>query len=234
MTNLAFHLYQLQKIDSRQDLINDRLNMIQSLISNDKRVIQATDDVNHNKTVLADLQTSLQSVENLIQAKRLKIEQSESSLYGGSIKNPKELQDLQKEISNLKSSVQSLEEKQLNFLLEIEEQEKRIASLMSTLSEIARESGDSARQLNLEADTLISEGHRLKEEKGVILSQLPTETAAQYKTIRNQKKGVAVATIVDQTCSACGSTLTPSDCQLAKSPTSITFCKSCNRILYAG
>ncbi|MFN2235225.1 MAG: C4-type zinc ribbon domain-containing protein [Anaerolineales bacterium] len=47
------------------------------------------------------------------------------------------------------------------------------------------------------------------------------------------RAGVAVAKVEDRACKACGSTLTASLNQAARSPSQIVFCDSCGRILYA-
>jgi uncharacterized protein involved in exopolysaccharide biosynthesis len=46
--------------------------------------------------------------------------------------------------------------------------------------------------------------------------------------------GLALATVADESCEACGSSLTPAEIQAAKAPGRITLCPSCGRILYAG
>lgn len=44
----------------------------------------------------------LKTAEAEAEAQKIKIEQTEASLYGGSVHNPKELQDLQREVASLK------------------------------------------------------------------------------------------------------------------------------------
>jgi predicted nucleic acid-binding Zn-ribbon protein len=89
MTNPIFHLYQLQKLDSRLDFIHDRVNRIVSIIGSDSRIKQAEESLSEKKATHRDLQARLRDIEAIIKEKRVKIEQSESSLYGGGIKTQK-------------------------------------------------------------------------------------------------------------------------------------------------
>jgi len=54
-----------------------------------------------------------------------------------------------------------------------------------------------------------------------------------YESLRQKKKGVAISKVEDQTCSICGATLTPAECQVAKSQNKNIQCPSCGRLLYA-
>ena len=57
--------------------------------------------------------TSLRVAEAEAEAQKIKIEHTEASLYGGSVHNPKELQDLQRDVASLKKHLTTLEERQL-------------------------------------------------------------------------------------------------------------------------
>jgi predicted nucleic acid-binding Zn-ribbon protein len=56
-------------------------------------------------------QNTLKHAEAEVGRQKVKIEQSESNLYSGNVKNPKELQDLQNEIAALKRYLITLEDR---------------------------------------------------------------------------------------------------------------------------
>jgi predicted nucleic acid-binding Zn-ribbon protein len=66
-----------------------------------------------------------------------------------------------------------------------------------------------------------------------MVSQVGDDLLSLYDALRSKKKGIAVSKIEDQMCSVCGSTLTPAECQSAKSRIDIISCPTCGRILYA-
>ncbi len=234
MANPIFHLYQLQKLDSRLDFIHDRLIRIDSILGDDVRIKQAEEILADKKKKHHDLQIKLRDIEEIIKEKRIIIEQSEASLYGGGIRNPKELQDVQKEIESIKTNIQRLEDSQLEIMMELEMTEKSVLSAEEDLNSITSCVFREHSQLLAEKDGLEKDLHKLIQEKTAAAGQINQENLQLYENLRKKNKGIAVSIIEDNCCSACGVSLTPAECQAAKSPASLKFCSSCGRLLYAG
>ena len=89
-------------------------------------------------------------------------------------------------------------------------------------------------ELEKEKTSIKTEYDRLTSESQVHRDTLSPEDTSLYDTLREKRRGIAVATVVDGTCSACGSTLSASLLQSAKMMNQITLCNSCGRILYWG
>jgi predicted nucleic acid-binding Zn-ribbon protein len=83
-----------------------------------------------------------------------------------------------------------------------------------------------------EHDKLTRENDSLTVERNVILASIDEVNLKLYEQLRQQRRGVAVARVNDGACAACGGNLTPGLQQSAKSPSQITRCPNCNRILY--
>ncbi len=234
MPNPVFHLYQLQKIDLRSDSLKTRLKDIDRILNGDEKVARAESEFNAVDTRLTTVRNELTEIESQIRSKKVKIEQSESSLYSGTVKNPKELQDLQKEISLIKTAIAALEEHELSKMLEVEE----VESDLTSKQEILTHSKEEARQINakllLEAESCRVEIVKLETESRAFIDQLAPDLISRYKQLREKKKGIAVSHIEENCCSICGAELTPAECQAAKSSSSILTCTSCGRIIYAG
>ncbi len=234
MANPIFHLYQLQKLDSRLDFIHDRIFRINSILGSDARIRQAEEILAEKKKIHHELQIKLREIEEIIKEKRVKIEQSEASLYGGGIKNPKELQDVQKEIESIKSNILRIEDSQLEIMLDLEIAEKNVFSAEEELKSVTSCVFQEHSQLLAEKDALEKDMHKLTQEKNATAGQIKPEDLQLYENLRKKNKGIAVSIIDDNCCSACGVSLTPAECQAAKSPASLKFCSSCGRLLYAG
>ena len=99
----SFKLYRLQQIDTNIDQSKARINKIDTILNDDKILNLAENDLVRIGNNLEQSQKELRKAENVVQDHQLKIEQTESSLYGGMVKNPKELQDLQNEVERLKT-----------------------------------------------------------------------------------------------------------------------------------
>ena len=124
--NIGFQLFQLQEIDTGLDIAQRRINEIDNLIKNDAKTIDAKNNLEEAKTQLLADNNKFNDISNDIQIKKSKISKSESSLYSGSVTNPKELQDLQMEITSIKKSIEKLEEVLLEVMIHVDQSEKHL------------------------------------------------------------------------------------------------------------
>jgi predicted nucleic acid-binding Zn-ribbon protein len=229
----AMGLYRLQQVDSQIDVIQARQKWIQDSLQNDVKLRSATQTFEAADNKYKDAARALKQTEAEVEKQRIKIEQTEASLYGGRVQNPKELQDLQKDIASLKKHLQTLEERELEamVLAETTENELQIAKL--ELEQTQADLKEQNRDLANENDALNKNLERLEHERNAILSDLVSSAVNTYDQIRKQRRGIAVTTISDSACSACGTTLTLSLQQNARSTTQLCNCPTCGRILYA-
>jgi predicted nucleic acid-binding Zn-ribbon protein len=234
MTNPSFHLFQLQKIDTRLDVLTRRLHEIDRIRNDNSSRIEIEKSLEASNGDYTMQKKNYDAIEEKVRTKKLKIEQSESSLYGGLVKNPKELQDLQTEIIFLKHSVSSLEDEQLEQMVEMEATEMQIAKIEDVLKAFDAKIAVEFSALFAEEANKKIEKEKLLEERKVVIGQVNPEFEITYQALRKTKNGIAVAAIEEGSCQVCGSTLTPAECQTAKSPSYMATCSSCGRILYAG
>ena len=230
----SFHLYQIQKIDTQLDQIEARRAEITSILEKDVRMRNAQKHLDEAHVQVHQLQHALREMEEITRAKRIKIEQSEAALYGGSVRSPKELQDLQTEVASLKKHLATLEDQQLEKMMQLEAAEAQQAEAQRAFDELDEQLISEYASLNGEKSQLERQRERLNAERTVISGQISAENLEVYQRLKQQKKGQAVVPIEDESCGVCGATLTPAECQAAKSPLKIIFCSSCGRILYAG
>ena len=109
----ALGLFRLQQVDSQIDQIEARLRTIQQTLENDVALRAANEGFAAAEAKHRDAERALKLTEAEVEKQRIKIEQTEASLYGGLVHNPKELQDLQKDIVSLKKHLETLEEREL-------------------------------------------------------------------------------------------------------------------------
>jgi len=230
----SFHLFQLQKIDTQLDQIQSRCAEIRTMIEQDSRMNNAQKCLEEAQLQAHRAQLALREIEDITQVKRIKIEQSEAALYGGAIRSPKELQDLQNEIASLKRHLSMLEDQQLGKMMQLEEAEATQKKAQTNLDQLNEQLISEYADLNGEKSRLERQRESLNAERSVIMGQISPENLDTYLRLRQQKKGLAVVSIEDEICGICGSTLTPAECQNARSPQKLVFCSSCGRILYSG
>jgi predicted nucleic acid-binding Zn-ribbon protein len=232
--NQAFHMARLQRIDLQIDQFNGRIKEIDRLLSEIEAIRQAEDAVRQAEIVESKARQRLKVAENAVEAQRIKIETNESALYAGKIRNPKELQDLQNDIASRKRNLAELEDEQLEAMLFQEDAEEKLKNCNKELDEtrarIISQNATLAGEKAKIQDSLL----RLIGERDAALKPLTSESISLYQHLREQKHGIAVATVEDGACSACGTELRPAELQAARSPHNVVFCASCGRILYTG
>jgi predicted nucleic acid-binding Zn-ribbon protein len=120
------NLFRLQQIDSQLDTVMINLQKIDKELMDNLPVLAAQQNValaeEHHKSDTK----KLREAENKSYDTRIKIELTEASLYGGKIQNPKELQELQNEMVSLKRLMITLEDKQLEAMMEVETAEAKL------------------------------------------------------------------------------------------------------------
>jgi hypothetical protein len=229
----ALGLYRLQQVDSQIDQIQARLRMIQQTLENDVALRNATELFASAEGKHRDAERAMKLSEAEVEKQRIKIEQTESSLYGGSVHNPKELQDLQKDVASLKRHLETLEERELEAMIAAETAEKELQTAKTDLERVQANLKEQNKDMAQESDMLRKSLERLHSERQAVVTDIASQTLSVYDQLRKQKRGLAITTIADNSCEACGTTLTPSQRQTARSTSQLFHCPTCGRILYA-
>jgi predicted nucleic acid-binding Zn-ribbon protein len=230
----VLNLYRLQKIDSRRDLVSSRLAEIDKIMSENEILRQSRERSETAKHAHQEALRNLKMLEDAVQSQQIKIEENNAALYGGRIHNPKELQDLQNDITSLKKHLTTLEDQQLEAMIALESLEAQFNAAQDDLKAVIAQSISTNSTLVGEQTSLRKELDRLETEHQAVVASISPDSLKLYERLRQQKRGLAVTTAKDASCDACGATLTPAEWQVARSPGQMSYCPSCGRILYAG
>jgi len=226
-------LYRLQQVDRQIDRAQTRLETIRKTLANDTELQNALSQMENAQNSHHHSLHKLKEAEFGVDAQKIKIEQTEASLYGGNVKNPKELQDIQKDVISLKKHLGTLEERQLEAMLQAESAELQMQNAKSVLESIQASLGSEHKKLIEEQSVHIKQLDNLIEEREAALAPVPGELLHIYEDLRRQKRSVAVTEVEDGACSACGTNLNAAIQQSARSQRQLTYCPSCGRILFA-
>jgi predicted nucleic acid-binding Zn-ribbon protein len=227
-------LYRLQQLDTQIDQLKARIQVIQSEIKDDSSVRSANQQHEQASQRLHKKQSEIRSIEGQAETIRIKLEQNQASLYGGKIKNPKELQDLQQEATALRRQLSTVEDELLELMISAEELQSEVETTKALLENAQSKYTRKSELLATERTDAEREIDRLSTERDTVAQTAPPDELTLYRELRNKRRGVAVARVVDGACSACGSNLNSALLQQAKSPLFIAYCETCSRILYAG
>lgn len=224
-------LLELQLIDTQLDNNQKRLREIAKILSDNKEIEAAEKQVTIAAEVLETSTKFLREAESLVQDQRLKIKQTDTKLYSGKINNPKELQDLQNESEALRRYLSILEDRQLESMLEVDEKKEVLIQIEAIFARILENANIIKDELSSEKTEINRENNNLEDRRITTVKSIPRDDLSIYEKLRKQRFGVAVSKVSEGACSSCGATLTAALAQLARSPSQITFCETCGRIL---
>ncbi len=230
----TFKLFRLQQIDSQLDKIQKRLSEIQTTLDNDHTLRQAGEKTIKAEETHGEAYIVLRKAEENVLEQRIKIEQSEAALYGGKVRNPKELQEIQNEVASLKRYLLVLEDRQLEAMMEEEKAASQFEATRQNMNKVQQEFEEKSSELIEERTKLNADVERFAGERQAAANTIPAEDIELYMKLRESRRGIAVSRVVDKTCSSCGSTINASLLHAARSPTQINTCDVCGRILYTG
>lgn len=228
----ALGLYRVQQLDNQIQRTRARLEAIERALSDNEELERASSRLAEAEAALRATERALRQSEAEVEKQQIKIRETEASLYGGSIRNPKELQDLQNEVAALKRYLATLENRQLESMLALESAQADWQQAASEQQSVQSRLSDEHHSLIEEQGSLQHDLERLAAERGAAVSALDGGVLALYEQLQGQKRGMAVAAVTDGACEACGAILTPAQQQSARSTSQFLYCPSCGRILY--
>lgn len=159
--------------------------------------------------------------------------QIEKNLYSGKISSPKELEQLQKRNSEYKNAREVREEKLINQLYLLEEQEKKVQHLEEQVEELkermkAVEDKEAAR-----INSLRKQIGEVKEEATSLKTVLPDGLKSFYQRSVKTLKGIVLAPVKDSTCGSCHMILSQAVIEKVKTGGgAIMHCENCGRGLF--
>jgi len=230
--NTSFTLFRLQAQDTLRMKMNTRLKEIDRIIAADKEVSRANASLVEAQKINKSAESVLKGLLEQVKEKKLKRELTQSNLFSGKIRNPKELQDLQAETQALDRTIAKLEDKQLQAMMSLEETTKAMRDAEKELQQVLDRKASQNSLLIGEKHKIETEIPQVDAQRISLREQLDEATFTVYRNLLKSKTGRAVAEVLDDTCGACGVTVPPADIQAAKSPNVIAYCKNCGRILY--
>lgn len=230
--NTSLSLFRLQTLFTRRAVIRRRLEQIETELSEDVTVKEA----DLARETAAQTYESAQKIQSdrqtLMDERRLKKDLTHAQLFGGKVRSPKELQELELEEKNLSGLLGRMEDEMMSQMA-TSDQAKAYLDAARTLHQAA------INQKASDSSLLSAERAKLQEELGPLGVQLkslaqeiPKDIFSDFQELLRIKKGRAVAEIFDGSCNACGMDLTPADLQLAKSAPKPIRCKNCGRMLF--
>jgi uncharacterized protein len=227
-------LLELQELDLSIDRLEQRRRELEegTDVADARRRAEETEErVGELKLALDSVLREEGRLDNETTSLDLRIQAEQARLYDGSVANPRELQSIEAEITNLRSRKARLEDEELDQMERREEMESRLPQLEAQVEE-AR---DRLAEVEESAERELTDGaaaiarHRAERER--LVPEFDEDLLDLYESLRSQKRGVGAAALKDGVCQGCHEALSPLARDRMKRTEGIKRCENCRRIL---
>jgi predicted nucleic acid-binding Zn-ribbon protein len=190
---------------------------------------------------LAALQRQLQTSETEHRDRDLELktlqekrERFERQLYSGTVRNPRELSDLQGEVAMLTREGDRVELRVIELMLEVEQQRTQVAEKQATLAEMQERLGQVVAAFQTTAGRLQAEIAELEGQRRGLAARVGSQTLKRYEQIRARQNNLALVKVTSATCPACRVSLPSERLKAIKAGEAGETCDNCGRLLLWG
>lgn len=233
MTRLVALLAQVNEIDLRVDATKTRLHEIAEALREPAALIAARQAAASAERELALCQATQQQGEQLQAEAAARLSRAEAKLYGGTIKNPRELEDAQRDVAQLSHQRQAAEEQLLEALVCTESATSALETARAALTKLSAEWQASQAALRAEYAALKARLPGQQARQAAARKGIPEKTLATYDLLRSRKGGRAVAMLEGDSCSACRVAAPPSKLAEVLDSEQLVYCGNCGRLLWS-
>ena len=229
---IAAELYALQEIDSAIDLARATLAVVEEQLGETEELIGARAAVEEHREALRALRESQRDVEWQVDEARSHVAAVEKKLYGGTVRNPTELEGLNDDANMLKGQLRLREDELLNHMVKVEEEESALRQAEAALKEVEGRWGGEQKDLMGQKKRLEAELVELEKSRQAQSGSIDGHVLELYDLLRDRRQGRAVVKVERGMCQGCRISLPMSVLQKARSGFDVVQCVSCERILY--
>ncbi|MGE5261803.1 MAG: zinc ribbon domain-containing protein [Acidobacteriota bacterium] len=227
----VFTLERLQSIDQEWDEKTKRARQIDERLASDPAVTARRADLEAEERLHAEGRSTLRTREMEAKSVDLEIKEIEGRLYGGRVSNPKELQDLEKDLQMHKRQRSHLDDQLLELMEAVDQTQKRVDEKSAALKKVEGTRATDVESLSRERETITARLAALTADREQLRATLDADALRTYDYLRRTKAGRAVSQIRTGACSACGVSVPTGLVQRVRAGSELVFCSGCGRIL---
>lgn len=225
-------LYELQEFDLAIERGREALREVESQLGEDGALVEARLGLEQERKHLAELIKRQREVEWEVEELGAKVVLLEGKLYGGSVRNPKELISLNEEFEHLKRQRGDEEDRVLDIMSDVEVVQDKVAVRSREVERMESEWQEKQAQLLRGQAELSGELAELGERRQLLALQIDQASLDLYEALRITRQGEAVAKVEQGMCQGCRINLPMTKLQRTRMGQELVQCSNCGRILY--
>lgn len=227
----AKRLLALQDIDTKRDDTRARLLKIAKALRGNPAVVKAERQVAQAERALAAVEPDLRTASLERQSVKEHLEREETTLYGGRVRSPKEVQNLKKETDALRRRLSGLDDQVLELMVARDDAAAQLEEARADLADAISQASSNAEALHAEQARLADVAKALDAKREKAVAAVPPADLQRYDRIRAAMGGRAVAVLRGDTCGGCGMQLPRHEADRVLDSHGLVPCPGCGRIL---
>lgn len=223
-------LEQLQEIDTQMDGLRNSQKSLQGELGGiEQELAAAREEVGSLTERLALLEQEKGEFEASLATEQENIRRSETNMK--EIKTNKEFQAVGREIAAARKQAQEIEEQILQKLGQIEGVSTELVARSSDLEELERNAGQRSEEKKGEISAIQQDIDADAARRDEITRELPANVIKRYDSLREQRRGQAIAIARDGYCLGCNMNLPPQLYNSLFRGDEMISCPHCQRVL---
>ena len=223
-------LYELQQLDLEIQREQEALEEVERQLGESEALVKTRSGLAAEKEHFVETSKRQRDAEWEIEEISSKISQMSSKLYGGTVKNPKELMGMEQDVVLLKANLRQKEDALLDIMADVESTQKRMKDNTEQFRVLEEDWRKGQESLSARQAVIKSRLADLERNRKELASEIPPDNLELYQGTR-VRRGQAVVKIEQGRCQGCRITLPINELQRARAG-NLILCSTCSRILY--
>lgn len=228
----ALLLAQLNEADLAVDAPQKRLAEIADALREPAVLSTARRSLAEAESELARCETLREEREQLQQTLGAKLARSEHRLYSGQVGNPKELEDAERDVQQVRRQHSLAEDNLLDALIGADTAAEHRDAWQEKLARLT--AGWEAKQVSLRGEQARIEA-RLPEalaRQARARHAAPADLLPLYDSLRERRNGRAVTSVDGDACAVCGVAIPQGKLEMALYGDELVYCGNCGRLIW--
>jgi predicted nucleic acid-binding Zn-ribbon protein len=226
-------LWTLQEIDSAIDSRRGSIDDARASLDEPEDIADARTANTDAQRAMSEARSAQKDLELEADDLRAKISAVEQKLYGGTVRNPKELSDLQADVDSMKRHLSEIEDRDLEAIGASEAAETAAREAAERLELLEHAWRNEQGELNERIERLTTELAAYDEQRQEAATRISPDVLRVYDHVRRAHQGRGVARLDRNLCLGCRISLPVSTVNRARAGNALVQCPNCERILYA-
>ncbi|MDZ4064065.1 MAG: C4-type zinc ribbon domain-containing protein [Coriobacteriia bacterium] len=160
-----------------------------------------------------------------------KISSEQKKVMSGEVTNPKELQNLSRELDALRRRKDKLEMEALGLMERQEKAVGQIAKIDQALEQLAEREATLVEEFTVKGGEIQTLVARLRGERVALMKELDGELYHRYEALKEAKSGIGVGLLAGGSCTACHMELPAQRLEELHAGSEVAICPACRRLL---